>query len=258
MAEKLNSVIVFSEWKRPLSGLSLEQKGVLLDALLDYPDRGDPEFTDPMLFMAWSFISNALHKNEQRYDEIREKRREAGKAGNAKRWEAKDSIANIANASFATNEIANIAISTSISESKSETSSESSSISESEGSDDDLTTTALEESFKRQIGYLSDLGKDELADFTAKLGAELVAEIINKCADLGGRSWAYVRKALAEAEKQGCRSVEEYRKTNPIGGGRNKRVDRPEPSGNDFLKNAARRRPLTKKAKEEAPDDTKQ
>ena len=35
--------------------------------------------------------------------------------------------------------------------------------------------------------------------------------------------------------------------TNPIGAGRNRRVDRPEPGGNDFLKNAARRRPLTKK-----------
>ena len=56
-----------------------------------------------------------------------------------------------------------------------------------------------------------------------------------------------LRKALIEAETQGCRSAEEYRMTNPIGAGRNRRVDRPEPSGNDFLKNAARRRPLTKK-----------
>lgn len=125
---------------------------------------------------------------------------------------------------------------------------------------DDLTTTTLEESFKRQIGYLSDLGKGELSGYVQRLSAELVGEIINKCADLGGHSWAYVRKALAEAEAQGCRSVEEYRKTNPIGGSRanGKRVDHPEPSGNDFLKNAAHRRPLTKKAKEEAPDGTQQ
>lgn len=121
---------------------------------------------------------------------------------------------------------------------------------------DDQTTTALVESFERQIGHISDLGKDELSGYVQRLGAELVGEIINKCADLNGHSWAYVRKALTEAERQGCRSVEEYRQTNPIGGSRAKgnRVDRPEPSGNDFLKNAAHRRPLTKKAKEEAPD----
>ena len=74
-----------------------------------------------------------------------------------------------------------------------------------------------------------------------------MTEIIRKCEDLGGHSWAYVRKALAEAERRGCKSVEEYRKTNPIGAGRNKLVDRPEPSGNDILKNAIRRRPLIKR-----------
>lgn len=121
---------------------------------------------------------------------------------------------------------------------------------------DDPTTTALVESFRRQIGYISDLGKEELSGYVQRLSAELVVEIINKCSDLGARSWAYVRKALDEAEAQGCRSVEEYRQTNPIGGSRAKgtRVDRETPSGNDFLKNAAHRRPLIKKAKEDAPD----
>ena len=58
--------------------------------------------------------------------------------------------------------------------------------------------------------------------------------------------WAYVRRALAEAEAQGCKSVEEYRLTNPIGAGRNMRVDRIRPSGNDILANATRRRALFK------------
>lgn len=255
MADKLNSVILFAEWKRPLSGLSLEQKGILLDALLDYPDSGDPTFEDPMLFMAWNFISNALHKNEQRYDEIRGKRREVGRMGGAPKGNKNaKKQANQAIGCFARLEQPKQAKQP-ISISNSESSSESSSISESDAPDD-LTTTALVESFKRQIGYISDLGKEELSGYVQRLGAELVVEIINKCADLGARSWAYVRKALDEAEAQGCRSVEEYRQTNPIGGSRAKgtRVDRETPSGNDFLKNAARRRPLTQKAKEDAPD----
>ena len=57
---------------------------------------------------------------------------------------------------------------------------------------------------------------------------------------------------MIEAETQGCKSAEEYRMTNPTGAGRNNRVDRETPSGNDFLKNAVRRRPLTKK--KEGPD----
>ena len=113
--------------------------------------------------------------------------------------------------------------------------------------------------FEASIGRLSANGKAELTAYADRLGTELVSAIIAKCADLGGRSWAYVRKALEEAEAQGCKSAEEYRRTNPIGGSRAKgtRVDRETLSGNDILKNATRRRPLIKKeaAKEAAQPD---
>ena len=112
---------------------------------------------------------------------------------------------------------------------------------------DDQTTTSIEDEFRARIGKLSETGRKELPGYVERLGTDLVVEIIRKCEDLGGHSWAYVRKALAEAERRGCKSVEEYRKTNPIGAGRSKLVDRPEPSGNDILKNAIRRRPLVKK-----------
>lgn len=116
MAKKLKSVILFSEWKRSLVRLSLEQKGMLLDALLDYPDKVDPAFDDPLLDTVWLFIGNTLSENERKYEETSKKRSEAGKRGNKKRWGATDDIANIANA---TDDIANIAISKSKSISKS-------------------------------------------------------------------------------------------------------------------------------------------
>ena len=53
--KKHRSVILFGEWQRPLGALSLEQKGMLLDALLAYPEGKRPDFTDPMLRMAWTF-----------------------------------------------------------------------------------------------------------------------------------------------------------------------------------------------------------
>lgn len=109
------------------------------------------------------------------------------------------------------------------------------------------TTSPLVSEFEQDIGKLSASGKRELTGYADRLGEELARVILRKCIDAGAHSWAYVWKALIEAETQGCRSAEEYRMTNPIGAGRNRRVDRPEPSGNDFLKNAARRRPLTKK-----------
>lgn len=113
------------------------------------------------------------------------------------------------------------------------------------------TTSPIAEDFEQRICKLSIQGKAQLAGYADRLGEELVSEIVGRCADLGAYSWPYVRKALAEAEAQGYKSVEEYRRLHPIGSGRNLRVDRTEPSGNDFLKDAARRRRLTKK---EEPD----
>lgn len=109
------------------------------------------------------------------------------------------------------------------------------------------TTHPVVDEFESCIGKLSESGKAELTAYAERLGNELASAVIVKCADTGGRSWVYVRKALAEAETLGCTSVEEYQKLCPIGSGRNKRVDRAAPSGNDFLKNAARRRPMKKK-----------
>ena len=109
------------------------------------------------------------------------------------------------------------------------------------------TPSPIAEDFEQRICKLSIQGKAQLAGYADRLGEELVSEIVSRCADLGAYSWPYVRKALAEAEAQGCKSVEEYRRLHPISSGRNLRVDRTEPSGHDFLKAAARRRRLTKK-----------
>ena len=108
--------------------------------------------------------------------------------------------------------------------------------------------------FEQHICKLSAQGKAQLTGYADRLGEGLVLTVIGRCADLGAYSWVYVRKALAEAEAQGCKSVEEYRKLHPTGSGRKIRVDRAEPSGNDFLKNAGRRRPLKKKGASECDD----
>ena len=117
-----------------------------------------------------------------------------------------------------------------------------------------MTTPPVVKEFESGICKLSATGKAELTAYANRLGNELVSAVIAKCSDLGGHSWAYVRKALAEAEAQGCHSPEDYQKTHPIGSSRSKRVDRAEPSGNDFLKNAAHRRRLKKKEDPSVPE----
>lgn len=99
------------------------------------------------------------------------------------------------------------------------------------------TTTSPVDFFKENIGKLSANGEKELVEYIERMGADLVLAVIEKCANLGGRSWAYVRKALAEAERLGCKTSAEYNQLCPIGGSRAKgsRVDRAQPSGNGIL-----------------------
>jgi hypothetical protein len=125
-----------------------------------------------------------------------------------------------------------------------------------------INATPLEKEMQEYALYIGRETTNE-CESTAECCADMVSEaptidpeslrptakwiIVRRMADGAEcKCWAYVRKALAEAERMGCKSVEEYRKTNPIGAGRNLRVDRSEPNG-DFLKNAMQRRPLRKK-----------
>lgn len=99
------------------------------------------------------------------------------------------------------------------------------------------TTIPPVDFFRANIGKLSANSEIELVEYIDRMGADLVLAVLEKCADLGGRSWAYVRKALAEAERLDCKTAAEYKQLCPIGGSRAKgtRVDRAEPSGNDIL-----------------------
>lgn len=78
--------LYISQYK-PIQRLSLEQKGRLLDAVFLSAIGEDVEIEDdPMLAMAFSFISN---NDTDRERDISEKRREAGRKGSSARWSQK-------------------------------------------------------------------------------------------------------------------------------------------------------------------------
>ena len=249
------SFILLLEHVHTMEELTDAEFGQFIRAYAAYVEDGtEPVFTDRSMRMMWKTVEAFDEMNLKKYSSTSEARSKAGKRGMEKRWSSKSSDSKITNDSknnncyFANNKNSlSVSESESVSESVSESSS--STIVDSDAranAQDDLTTTPIFEEFRARIGKLSQTGQKELPGYVERLGSELVLEIIKKCEDLGGHSWAYVRKALAEAERMGCKSVEEYRKTNPIGAGRNLRVDRSEPNG-DFLKNAMQRRPLRKK-----------
>ncbi len=253
MAErKRNGLLLLLEHVHTMEELTDAEFGQFIRAYAAYVEDGtEPIFEDRSMRMMWKTVRDFDEINAKRYSYTSKARQEAGRKGAESRWNCHNEDSKNSNCHFA-----NSKNSLSKSKYKSKSISKSKSSSTIVDSDtradarDDLTTTIVFEEFRGRIGKLSETGKKELPGYVERLGADLVTEIIRKCEDLGGHSWAYVRKALAEAARQGCTSVEEYRKTNPIGAGRDKMVTRPPEDAAkapDFLKNAANRRPLRKK-----------
>ena len=243
MAEKKrSSFILLLEHVHTMEELTDEEFGQFVRAYAAYVETGtDPEFADRSMRMMWKTVKAFDSMNAQKYSSTSEARQEAGRKGAEKRW-------NCHNANSKNSNCHNANSKNSLSESESESESESGSSSSKDDSSYTATMTRSPvEFFRENIGKLSKTAEKELTGYIERMGADLVREIICKCANLGGGSWAYVRKALEEAQAQGCKSAEEYRMTNPVGAKRSRRVDRATPSGNDFLKDAARRRPLKKK-----------
>ena len=85
MDEK-KSVVLYTEWAKPLSSLSLEDKGRIFDAILQYTETGEaPLFDRPELDMAFAFIRLRLDTDAQKWADVKEKRRSAGALGGKQR-----------------------------------------------------------------------------------------------------------------------------------------------------------------------------
>jgi hypothetical protein len=121
--DKKASFIVYHDLEESLESLSTEQVGKVFLAMFDYEKRGQKYSGDDIgVKVALGFIYQTLDRNREKYDKIREKRREAGIKGNeakAKMKDAKNANAELedakdANANFAKKETAKNAVSVSV------------------------------------------------------------------------------------------------------------------------------------------------
>lgn len=81
MAEK-KSFILYLDYKMHFDLLTNEQKGILINALFEFAENGEVQkFEDKVVEMAFSFISIQMKRDKEKYDEVCERRREAGKLG---------------------------------------------------------------------------------------------------------------------------------------------------------------------------------
>ena len=79
---KRNSFILYTDYSDHIDSLTLEEKGLLFEALLEYAKGIEIELSGAVK-VAFSFIKAQIDRDSEKYEEVCEKRRSAGKKGGA-------------------------------------------------------------------------------------------------------------------------------------------------------------------------------
>lgn len=82
-----NSFILYADQKEVIDKLTDEQAGKLMKAVYQYVDSGTMPELDTLLEIAMIPIKQKIDKNNEKWQEEKEKRSDAGKKGMAKRWQ---------------------------------------------------------------------------------------------------------------------------------------------------------------------------
>lgn len=87
MAEKGRpGVMLWFDLRPSLKRLSLEEKGLLFECIMDYAEYGEVPELDGMAGVAWDFIQPRIDRDAERYEEVSERRRQAAQ----KRWDKQE------------------------------------------------------------------------------------------------------------------------------------------------------------------------
>ena len=107
MAENKKSFLLYCDLIHTVQKLNDQQAGKLFKHVLEYVNDLNPQTDDILLQVCFEPIRQSLKRDLQKYENIREKKSEAGKKGANKRWQK------IADDSTAIKPMANIAVSVS-------------------------------------------------------------------------------------------------------------------------------------------------
>lgn len=108
MADGKKSLVLYHDIRKPLEQLTMEQRGELFTAILDYSEHGIvPNFTGE-LKMAFSFIRCSIDRDAGKWEETRAKRANAGRLGGLAK------VANASNAKQIEQNVANQAVNVSV------------------------------------------------------------------------------------------------------------------------------------------------
>ena len=200
-------ICLYFSWLETGATLTDEEFGRMCRAGLQYGlDGTEPDLpgNDKILFpvMKWQ-----VDRDVSKFDEICQKRREAGSRGGKSK--SKQSEANQANATFAKQNEANQA-NASNTKKKTKTNTKTTIISSSTATaESDIS--ACVQAYEQNIGPIARAAFDDISRQLTDLPADLICEAIGEAALNNKRSWNYVKAILKRCREQNILSVNAYR-----------------------------------------------
>lgn len=200
-------ICLYFSWLETGATLTDEEFGRMCRAGLQYGlDGTEPDLpgNDKILFpvMKWQ-----VDRDVSKFDEICQKRREAGSRGGKSK--SKQSEANQANATFAKQNEANQA-NASNTKKKTKTNTKTTIISSSTATaESDIS--ACVQAYEQNIGPIARAAFDDISRQLADLPADLICEAIGEAALNNKRSWNYVKAILKRCREKNILSVDAYR-----------------------------------------------
>jgi len=95
MADNKKSVIVYAEWLETFNSLTDEEAGKLIKHFFKYVNDLDPEAPDRLTELSFIPIKQSLKRDLKKWDEIKKKRSEAGKASAEKRKQKQQMLTSV-------------------------------------------------------------------------------------------------------------------------------------------------------------------
>ena len=238
-------VQMYFSYLEPLADLSDEQLGRVTRAMLRYGQYGTVPVFHGAESLAFKFMKSNFDRESATYNEISEKRSECGKKGGAPKGNqnARKNKQNKQTTQEDEEEKED-------EDEDEESSSKDEVVLSAEADGTTMIPTDLMEKMEQAFGKPTAYTQGRLQKVFAKMSPELAAEILETCLQNNAESFSYFLTAANKAIEQGVTTVEAYRAGHTKGAsGHNIRVDRSQPSGNDFIK-AATERPRRLKRKE--------
>lgn len=240
---KRSSFILLLEHVHTMEELTDAEFGTFIRAYAAYVEDGtEPAFTDRSMRMMWKTVKAFDEMNCKKFEDTSEKRREAARKGNEKRWHSDNGHRKNCNCEICDNPIANdsknrLSVSESVSESVS----------------DIESIDAFASPSPRASKRFSPPGLEEIeAYFAEKGGTAAQAERFRDFYESNGwkvgknpmKSWKAAASGWMSRDKESAQKASAPR-SKPFMASRSQEEAAAHP--NDFLKNAAARRPLSKK-----------